>query len=116
MDEKEIEMSVNVFTRIEERFKKEVYHIGNDKFQIRAHEYNGGGLCLQVLQNGEPYARLTVKIADLPIHEFYVDTNNWPESVRFIQQFDIGRWTGAYKTSGFCQYPLYKLDRRFTQV
>ena len=37
----------------------------------------------------------------------YIDTNNMPELANFIEDNDIGEFTGLTKRSGFCEYPLY---------
>ena len=40
----------------------------------------------------------------------YLDTNNcsWVEDI--MKKYCLGEPTGEYKQSGFCIYPLYKLD------
>ena len=57
----------------------------------------------------EPYGRLTVNFDEkLPANHAYVDTNNMPNAEDFINENKLGEFTGKYKISGFCCYPLYK--------
>ena len=62
-----------------------------------------------VCENGEPYGNLTVNLGEpLPPYTAYVDTNNMPSAEQFIKDNDLGTFTGKYKKSGYCTYPLYK--------
>lgn len=57
----------------------------------------------------EPYGTLTVNFDEkLPANHAYVDTNNMPNAEDFINKNKLGEFTGKYKNSGFCWYPLYK--------
>ena len=40
----------------------------------------------------------------------YIDTNNLPEIEDFIKRYELGKPTRIAKTSGFCSYPLYKMN------
>ena len=58
----------------------------------------------------EPYVTLTVNIIDLPEDTVCIDTNNFPEAIELIQQYNLGKLTGEYVISGFCEYPIVKLN------
>lgn len=71
--------------------------------------FNGNlAICL-VCDNGESYGNLTVNFDEkLPPNHAYVDTNNMPSAIKFIEENALGEFTGMAKQSGFCTYPLYK--------
>lgn len=58
----------------------------------------------------EPYATLTVNLCQLEDGYAYLDTNNFPQVENIFKKYKLGKDTGRIKTSGFCSYPLYKLD------
>ncbi len=59
-----------------------------------------------------PIATLTVSLCDknLKEGEAYVDTNNCPWVVDFIEREGLGKRTGRIGYSGFCSYPVVKFD------
>ena len=59
-------------------------------------------------EKGERFADMTVNI-DSPCPDYcgYVDVNNCPELVDFIEKHELGEFTGLMGQSGFCSYPLY---------
>lgn len=57
-----------------------------------------------------PFATLTVNIIELPKGEACIDVNNFPEGERLIKKFDLGVKTGRTVQSGYCTYPVYKLN------
>lgn len=71
--------------------------------------------------DGEPITRLTTcanngyNVANLPDNFSFVDINNNPTAMNFIDEYKLGnpvRINGrmvAY-ASGFCEYPLYKFN------
>lgn len=46
----------------------------------------------------------------MPDYCAYVDINNMPELEKFIEENEIGEFTGLTGRSGFCEYPLYLFD------
>lgn len=59
--------------------------------------------------DGEPYAQLTVNLGTkLGKDLAFVDTNNCPWAEEFIKTYELGEPMGAYGSSGFCTYPLYR--------
>ena len=40
----------------------------------------------------------------------YVDVNNCPDIIGFIEENKLGEFMGVYGFSGWCSYPLYKFD------
>ncbi len=59
----------------------------------------------------EPFADLTVNLGgDMPNYCAYVDTNNLPDAESFIQEHELGTFTGFTKRSGYCEYPLYMFE------
>lgn len=69
---------------------------------------------------GEPFADVTVCFdeplltanpeADENETFCYIDTNNLPEVEEFIKSNGLGKPTKITKASGFCTYPLYKMN------
>lgn len=59
-----------------------------------------------------PIATLTVCLCDrnLGEGETYIDTNNCLWAVDFIEQEGLGKRTGRMGHSGYCTYPVVKLD------
>lgn len=59
-----------------------------------------------------PIATLTVCLCDKSLGEgeAYVDTNNCPWAVDFIEKEGLGKRTGRVSQSGFCTYPVVKFD------
>lgn len=95
------------------------YHIKN---QWSAHEYEvtlhktsylyGGGLSIIMNCEEGPYASLTVNIPGVTLdeNEVVIDINNLPEAEDFIRNNNLGRFTGRYVVSGYCEYPIYKMN------
>lgn len=59
-----------------------------------------------------PIARITVCIAGSGLAEdkTVIDTNNCPWAMEFIKQHGLGQATGRMVRSGYCTYPVVKLD------
>ena len=59
----------------------------------------------------EPWCagNITVNIEDLPVDEFAVDTNNFPEAGRILKENHLAVPTDKLLHSGYCVYPVYKL-------
>lgn len=77
----------------------------------------GDTLAIQlVCDDGEPYGVLTVKLDDRLEDDVcaYVDVNNIPGAEEFIRENGLGVFTGVKKVSGYCEYPLYKFNVRWT--
>ena len=62
----------------------------------------------------EEYAFLTVSFGEFISikNSAYIDTNNCPFAEQLLSQ-GIAEPTGLYKTSGFCQYPLWIFKKDF---
>lgn len=58
----------------------------------------------------EPWNSLTTNIVRLPTAYACIDTNNNPNAETLISELGIGKPTGQMVSSGFCQYPVYKMD------
>lgn len=59
----------------------------------------------------EPFATITVNF-DITLEEdlVFLDTNNCPWVEKFIEDYKLGNFANDYTHSGFCIYPLYKLN------
>lgn len=81
--------------------------------QLEINRYlNNGGMYigLSTKEDGyiEPYGDVTVNLSDkAPDYCGYIDINNMPELEKFIEDNDLGEFTGLMQRSGFCEYPLY---------
>lgn len=79
---------------------------------------HGNGLAIQLhFKNGdalEPYATMTVNLKNCPTGEnrAFVDTNGFPEVVKLIDEYKLGKPTGRRGLSGYCIYPEYEFDRK----
>lgn len=65
-------------------------------------------------QQDGPIATLTVCLCDRSLEEgeAYIDTNNCPWAVDFIEQEKLGKRTGRTGRSGYCTYPVVKFDMK----
>lgn len=63
-------------------------------------------------QRGRPIARITVCITGsmLAEDETVLDTNNCPWAVEFVESNGLGENTGRTVRSGYCVYPVVKLN------
>lgn len=68
-------------------------------------------LMIQTFEDGFPYARITVNIKHLPITMFAVDTNNFPEAEALLKSNGVAHNTGLWLHSGYCEYPVYELEK-----
>lgn len=59
-----------------------------------------------------PIATLTVCLNDKSLgkDETYIDINNCPWAMGFIEKNGFGQRTGRFGRSGYCIYPVVKLD------
>ena len=57
-----------------------------------------------------PFATVTVNLENLPKDYAYLDTNNCPWIEQLFEEYSLGYPTGTTKISGYCEYPLYKLN------
>ena len=67
-------------------------------------------------KDDEPFANLTTNIQKFNSTDVAcVDTNNVTEAINLISQYNLGKATGEYLSSGFCIYPIYKFDLKALQ-
>lgn len=59
-----------------------------------------------------PIATLTVCLDDKSLgeNEAYLDTNNCPWVVGFMDKYGLGELTGKVRPSGYCLYPAAKIN------
>lgn len=73
-----------------------------------------GSLVVEIYnrQDGE-IARLTVCLCDPTLSEYmaYIDTNNCPWAVAFLEENGLAEKTGRTKRSGYCIYPEMKFNK-----
>lgn len=88
--------------------------IESDHVEVKFFEYqlfeNFG---LQVYVDGEPYATITVNIEPMQYKEFCVDVNNFPGALDFLYENGIAEPTPEVRRSGYCIYPVWKLNKMF---
>ena len=80
--------------------------------------YNGNvALMAEDAETGEPYANATVNVKKLPKNMAALDTNNWPDVVEVLMKERIitSEKLGSLE-SGFCEYPVYKLNLKGLQL
>lgn len=69
-----------------------------------------GNTAVELIEDGMPFATITVNLCDLPENLACIDTNNCPWAEDFIKEYDLGKNTGVVIPSGFCKYPVYELN------
>ena len=90
--------------------------LGTEQVSIEINTYlNNGNMYIGLTTDGdgypEPYGDVTVNLGEcVPDFCGYIDTNNMPELERFLEENDIGEFTGFVQRSGFCVYPLYMFN------
>lgn len=57
-----------------------------------------------------PFSNITVNIEQLPVDEFAVDINNFPEVIGILKYNNIAHPTEKVLRSGYCIYPVWKLN------
>lgn len=81
---------------------------------LRVGEYRGdGSVAIQAWNRQDGcICTLTVCLCDpgLEEGESYIDTNNCPWAIEFIEKEGLGKRTGIFGHSGFCTYPIVKFD------
>lgn len=84
------------------------------KLEINNYMNNNGlylGLMGREEDDFEPYGDISVNLGTkAPDYCAYVDLNNIPELEKFIEENDLGEFTGLTQRSGFCEYPLYMFN------
>lgn len=63
-----------------------------------------------ISEDGEPFATLTVNIYSLEDGLACIDVNNCSGAIDLIKKYELGKFTGDYAHSGYCSYPIYKLN------
>lgn len=111
-------MSDSVYDRIKERLENAECFLKSDitddvyKFDLFVDHYgNNDNLYINLRQDGIPYGDVTVNIIHLPIHLFAVDVNNFPAAEGMLIKNGIAHNTGLTVSSGYCEYPIYELER-----
>lgn len=85
--------------------------IGSYDCYIVVSKYQNNNTALQLIDPEEgPYATMTVNIEELPSGYAALDVNNFPEVEDIMSKYKLGTPTEFYLTSGYCTYPVYKLN------
>jgi hypothetical protein len=102
---------------INEKFKQHKYVLKGYELkhtEVKFFQYQiFGNFGLQVYVDGEPFATLTVNIEPLQYREFCVDVNNFPGALEFLYENGIAKPTPEVRRSGYCIYPVWKLNKMF---
>ena len=70
------------------------------------------GLMDRENEKDEFWCDVTVNLGgNLPPYCGYLDTDNSPGIMKFVEKYHLGKFTGIPGYSGFRVYPLYKFDR-----
>lgn len=84
-------------------FNGDIIYLKKEKYAI------DGSLAIQAYcEDGSPFASITVKISESPTNNCcaFVDANNLGEKIiTFIENNNLGEFTGKFGLSGFCVYP-----------
>jgi len=76
---------------------------------ITSYQYNGNTAVLLKDKDDFPYCALTVNTVPLDYGMAAIDINNIPWAEDFVKENGLGELI-EYVTSGFCTYPVYKLN------
>ena len=75
---------------------------------------NNGSLAILLFDEQEElFCDMTVNISTASTSGSncaFVDTNNNPWIIEYIEANELGKPTGRYASSGYCQYPEYEFD------
>ena len=80
------------------------------------HYSSNGTLAIELWETkrgklSEPFATLTVNLSKSKGKtKQYVDINNCPWALNFIETNELGKRTGDYDFSGYCIYPEYEFN------
>ena len=87
---------------------------GKQRVYLKLSRYCFGNtrLIKMICEDGEPWGSATVNIQGhyFEDDEVVLDTNNMPNIEPFILSTGVGMDTGKKVQSGFCTYPVYKLN------
>lgn len=88
---------------------------GTDEVYMAIEKYLQNGntaitLWIETEDGFEPYNTVTKNFGDLPEDYAYIDTNNNPGVLELLISKKIAYPTGIEERSGFCTYPLVRLD------
>ena len=78
---------------------------------LEINRYGDGSLAIEVVNAEDgPISMLTVCLDDKEMNPNYgyLDTNNNPNGLEFIKEYNLGTPTGFYGASGYCKYPMVK--------
>lgn len=84
-------------------------------YPYRAKYYDNNNTAIELIvadgpDEGQQQATISVNIAPLPPDRIAVDTNNSPGAEKFLTENHLGEPIGISLKSGFCSYPIYRLN------
>lgn len=82
---------------------------------VKSRYVANGRMALQMYCEDGPFGTLTVNL-DGPVfgdNTAYIDINNMPGAIDFLEGIGAGECTGYVWGSGFVSYPLFKFDEGF---
>jgi len=76
-------------------------YLADGSLNIRVCNYEDGAI-----------ATITKCLCDFELepNENYIDTNNCPWLIDFIEEYGLGKLTGKTGESGYCTYPVVRFD------
>ena len=80
----------------------------NASLLINSYDSNGNMAIDLIIDDGQPYCRLTTNLDYLVPWYAFVENNKM--FTDFIEKYNLGKKTGASKTSGFKSYSLYEFN------
>lgn len=85
---------------------------GEYECHINLGKYTNGNTCLSLSTiDGLPFANITVNLGDVRGVDYaFLDTNNSPFSQYLMKEYKLGEYADFNQISGWCVYPLYKLN------
>lgn len=88
---------------------------GNYDVWFEIQKYSSNNTLALILNCDEgPFCKLTVNIdasnAITEDNKAYVDINNSPWAVDWIEENKLGEFTGIWGDSGYCTYPLFEFN------
>lgn len=97
-------------------YRKKIYKYKGRKVRVEPAIYENGWLAISVVntRNSDDYEYLTTNLGDpdafgLPAHTF-VDCNNHPDALRFLEENGLAKNANYQRQSGFVNYPMVIAD------
>ena len=101
---------------IDHSFKEKLYTYQGQTVRLIPQIYHNGwlALCLELADTKEPYTVLTVNLEEMDAiglpNRTFIDTNNNPDAMEFLESNHLATDTGYRRGSGWMEYPMAQVN------